>query len=94
MSNVGRTFKKSYTWTQESNTGWLDYAEGMPYPKAYDGWSIAAQRNYEKGRLRAANYKLAFDTLPYKQVTAAQQIAAIKKVGEPVPPDTQPQGLI
>jgi len=44
--------------------GWREYAQGLPYPKAYDGWKEIDQRNYENGRMRAANYRLAIGDRP------------------------------
>ena len=44
----------------KSGQGWADYRAGRPYDPAYDGWDQIDQRNYERGRLRAAGAHLVY----------------------------------
>jgi hypothetical protein len=64
-----------------SAAGWRDYASGQPYPRAYDTWREVDQRNYENGRMRAANYALAGKRLTPQHVLIATYLAAIEQVG-------------
>lgn len=59
-----------------SQAGWADYRAGLtPYPPNYDRLPPSQQRNYERGRLRAANATLAFGRIPPKQTSALIQHA-------------------
>lgn len=47
------------TFSKHAQMGWSDYARGLPAPREYDGWHEVDQRNYENGRMRAANWQYA-----------------------------------
>ena len=64
-----------------SAAGWTDYATGVPFPRGYDAWREVDQRNYENGRQRAANYRLATGRLPRSHVSQPAYLAAIAAVG-------------
>ena len=67
----------------KSHQGWADYASGLPYPVAYDTWREVDQRNYENGRMRAANYQLAIKggKLPKQQPSLQRYNTMIAVVG-------------
>lgn len=69
------------TYSTESQRGWHDYRAGFGFPLEYDAWSEPRQRNYENGRQRAANYQLAFGSLPRTHVTPARYKLAADIVG-------------
>jgi hypothetical protein len=75
------------TWklTGISERGWAEYRAGMPYPAEYDSWRMLDQFNYENGRLRAANVKLARGWLPARQTRCAIE-EAVRRVGKALPP--------
>lgn len=61
MSNAGFvTLNRVRKYGLETCRGWADYRSGAPFPAEYDTWNPPEQRNYENGRLRAANVKAAF----------------------------------
>ena len=76
----------------ESRWGWSDYRAGRPYRPEYETWSRIQQRNYENGRLRAANVKAAFGNVPSQQTRFYFHEAA-HRVGyaEPVGPRGYPR---
>lgn len=51
----------------KSGQGWADYRAGRPYDPAYDGWDQIDQRNYERGRLRAAGAHLVYRRVPARE---------------------------
>lgn len=69
------------TYSDFSEQGWKDYRQGISYPAAYDTWSEKDQRNYENGRMRAANYKLATGNLPHTHVAKLRYAAATMNIG-------------
>jgi hypothetical protein len=84
MSN-GTTKARLGLKTQQSDWGWFDVYDHADYPQDYDTWSEKDQRNYENGRLRAANVQLALGKLPAKQDSVLIAMAA-KLVGDSIPP--------
>lgn len=52
-----------------SDVGWADYRAGLSFPAAYERMTVKEQRNYENGRLRAANTALALGRVPPKQLS-------------------------
>jgi hypothetical protein len=91
MPNVNHNFRGRRGWrAAASDLGWADYRAGLPYHPQYDGWDSVAQRNYENGRLRAANVALAFTRIPRRQPADGDRDNAIKRavraVGPSIPP--------
>jgi hypothetical protein len=70
--------------TEQSHMGWHDFYTRQPYPSDYDSWSEQDQRNYENGRLRAANVSL-MTKLPARQSVRLIRLASLK-VGKAIPP--------
>ncbi len=69
-------------YSKHALRGWADYRAGLSYPTEYDTWEEVDQRNYENGRMRAANYRLATGRLPSNHV----EIRAYKLIVELVGP--------
>lgn len=82
MNHASRTGAKR---KPQSDMGWRDYRAGAPFPRDYDLWPRIEQRNYENGRLRAANYKVAFGILPPKQASVARCAQVADLIGIAVP---------
>lgn len=68
-------------WADHAILGWSDYAAGMPYPAQYDTWPEIDQRDYENGRMRAANYASSGQRVPHCHVTRAAYRAFTERVG-------------
>lgn len=55
-------------WSNEaSRQGWADVVAGRGYPAEYDGWDQRQQRDYERGRLRAAGAYLVYPRRPREE---------------------------
>lgn len=95
LSGNIRLLDQPVDYRQAAWLGWRDAEKGMPYPRAYDGWSPSQQLAYESARLIFANISVAALRLPLWRKpgdrAGAMWIdnaarAARLKVGEAVPP--------
>jgi len=78
MPNTASHAQQGYV-SPFSLRGWRDALRGRPYPRAYDSWLEADQRNYENGRLRAAGAKTLWKKkdIPKQQTPeVVQRVAA------------------
>ena len=86
MTNHAGVSRRNGYRDPASDIGWADYAAGWPFPADYDTWSRKRQRNYENGRLRAANYVLATGAPPPRQQVARSiYIVTCRRVGSATP---------
>lgn len=74
--------------TPAGQRGYRDFLAGKPMPPAnvFDGWSRAKQRNYERGRLHAANVRAYLGNAAAPERSLPQVYAAAAAIGEAVPP--------
>jgi hypothetical protein len=85
MSNAESFRAKRNYRDNISNIGWKDFMQGFMFPYDYDKWSIKEQRNYENGRLRAANYKQFTGKTPKKQVSLSEYKIVCVMFGNAIP---------
>lgn len=58
--------------------GWIDARAGLPYRSAYETMSREDQLNYELGRYRAKNVRLAFGFVPVVPDDVMISFAAVR----------------
>ena len=88
MTNNRNRHNPFFRDTPAGRRGYRDAMAGRPYPRpaVFDGWSRAKQRNYERGRLHAANVRAAFGRHAAATRLRHQVWEAAETIGPAVPP--------